>query len=186
MERDRISKATHNTIGYLGGENIPAVNHYLAGYVAGARRVDPHIKIMGDYAQSFGDREKGRTIGLSQIGKGADILFQVAAVSGLGYLDAAQERGVYGVGVDASQSYLGPFVITSALKRVDVVINMVSHYAQTGTFRGAQYFYGPQYGATGFATPARVVPSRLIAQAEAYQRQLTAGKIVPPTTVPSH
>jgi basic membrane protein A and related proteins len=63
-------------------------------------------------------------------------VFQVAGRCGLGALDAAKEKSVQGIGVDADQAYLGPHVLTSALKKVDVAVFQAVKRAQEGNFRG--------------------------------------------------
>jgi basic membrane protein A len=186
MEKHHIGKATHNTIGYLGGGDIPAVNRYLAGYVAGAQHADPGIKILGDYGGTFGDPAKGAQIAGTQIDGGADILFQVAAETGAGYLGEAQKRGVYGIGVDADQSYLGSYVLTSAVKKVNVAMKVAVRDVLGRKFRGGDRLLGAADGATGIARPATIVPASIAAQLKATRKQLASGTIVPPTTIPSH
>ena len=63
-------------------------------------------------------------------------MFQVAGRCGLGALDAAKEKGVWGIGVDADQGYLGPHMLTCAIKRVDVAVFDTIKAAQDGTFKG--------------------------------------------------
>jgi basic membrane protein A len=186
MEKNKVGKATHNTIGTMGGISIPPVNRYIAGYVAGAQKVDPGIKILVGYSQSFTDQAKAKNIGLAQIGQGADILFQVAGASGLGYLAAAQEKAVYGIGADADQGYLGSHIITSALKRVDVAVRDTIHDAKTGRFKAGDHIFGLSNNGTGFAKPAAVVPQSIVSQADAYEKKIAGGQIVPPTTIPPH
>jgi len=111
-----------NTIGSVGGEKQPPVDRYIAGYQAGARKADPTVKLLNAYSQDWVDQAKCKNAALSQIAAGANIVFQVAGGCGLGVLDAAKERNVWGIGVDADQSYLGPQVLTSAMKRVDVSV----------------------------------------------------------------
>lgn len=185
MEKNKVGHATHNTIGYMGGLSIPPVNRYIAGYVAGAKKVDPTIKILGGYSQSFTDQGKGKSIGLTQVSSGADVLFQVAGASGLGYLAAAQQRNVYGIGVDADQGYLGQYVITSALKKVDVAVRRTIRAAQTGYFQAGDHHFSLKNSATGFAKPSSVVPASIVAQARMYERMIRQGQIVPPTTISS-
>lgn len=184
MEKQHVGKAVHGSIGYLGGAVIPQVTRYLAGYVAGAHRVDPTLRVTGDYAPDFTDRQAGEAYGNRQISEGSDILFQVAAQTGLGYLDAAQRHGVYGIGVDTDQSYLGPVVITSAIKKVDVAVRLTVASVIKGTFSGGDHHYGLKEGATGFAPPSSVVPRSIVAQADAYARKIARGTIVPPTQTP--
>lgn len=185
MEKEHIGKATHNTIGFMGGIPVPAVTHYIAGYVAGAQKVDPSIHILSGYSQSFTDQGKGNTIGRAQISQNADILFAVAGGSGLGYLGAAQQEGKYGIGVDADQGYLGKYIITSAIKRVDVAVADTIHGAQTGKFVAGDHRFGLQQGATGFAPPSSIVPASIVSQANQYETKIKNGTIVPPATVPT-
>ena len=186
MEKGHIGQSTHNTIGYVGGGNIAPVNRYLAGYVAGARSVDPGIKILGEYADTFADPVKGAQIANRQIDSGADILFQVAAQTGAGYEGAAQKRGVYGIGVDTDQSYLGRFILTSAIKKVNVAAKIAVRDVVGRRFRGGDRLLGAADGATGYARPAAIVPSGIVAQLKRTRQQIAAGKIIPPTSIPAH
>ena len=111
-----------STISSVGGQKIPPVDHYIAGYQAGAKAADPSIKTLNGYSQDFVDQSKCKEIALNQIQQGSKVVFQVAGQCGLGALDAAKEKGVQGIGVDADQSYLGPQILTSAEKKVDVAV----------------------------------------------------------------
>jgi basic membrane protein A and related proteins len=185
MEKQHVGRATHNTIGFMGGVSIPPVNRYIAGYVAGARHVDPGVKILRGYSQSFTDETKGKAIGLQQISLGADILFQVAGSSGLGYLAAAQEKGVYGIGVDSDQGFLGSYIITSALKKVDAAVRLTVFATLHHHFRSGDHQFDLSNGSTGFAPVSKAVPASIAAQANIYSRLIASGKIVPPTNIPS-
>jgi len=184
MEKNHIGKARHNTIGYMGGLSIPPVNRYIAGYVAGARKVDPSIQIRRAYSNTFTNQGTGNQIGLQQISTGADILFQVAGASGLGYLAAAQQRGVYGIGVDSNQGRLGRHVITSALKKVDVAVQLVVRAARRGRLSGGDHVFNLGNNATGYAKPSSIVPASIIRQVNHYKKLIASGKIVPPTVIP--
>lgn len=186
MEKDKVGKATHNVIGYMGGQAIPPVIHYIAGYVAGSHAVDPSVVVKGGYSNSFTDQDKAKSIGITQIGSGADILFAVAGLSGLGYLAAAQQKGVYGIGVDADQGYLGKYVITSAIKKVNVAVASIIHDAKTGTFKGGDHEYSLKNSATGFAPTSPLVPAKIVAVAKADALKIKEGKITPPTTIPTY
>jgi basic membrane protein A len=185
MEKERVGKATHNVIGAMGGISIPSVNGYIAGYIQGARAADPGIKILLGYSQSFTARGPAYTIGLSQIARGADILFQVAGSSGLGYLQAAQQKNVYGIGVDADQSYLGPYIMTSALKKVDQAIVSIVGKTVSGTFEGGDNNFSLKNNATGYSAAGSMVPRSIIAQVNAQEQLIAAGKVVPTTVIPS-
>lgn len=184
MEKNHVGKAKHNVIGYMGGLPVPAVIRYEAGYVAGAKRVDPSVRVCSGYSQSFTDQGIGDQIGRTQISKGADILFAVAGASGLGYLHAAQTQGRYGIGVDADQGYLGKFIITSAIKRVDKAVYQAVAATLHGKFRGGDHFYTIRNGGTGFGKPSSVVPRFIVRIANIYDAKMKAGKIRPPTAIP--
>jgi basic membrane protein A len=185
MEKDRIGASTHNTIGYLGGKQIPGVTHYLAGYVAGAEKADPSVRVLGRYAQTFVNARLGRRFGVDQIAKGADILFQVAAQTGGGYLSAAQQKHVYGIGADIDQSYLGPFVITSALKHVDIAVEEVIRSTLRGSFQSGDERFGISRRATGIAPISSLVPHSIVLRVATVQRQLQKGTLAPPQSIPA-
>jgi basic membrane protein A len=125
-------------IGSVGGQKIPPVDHYIAGYQAGAKAADPKIKTLNGYSQDFVPQDKCKEIALNQIQQGAKVVFQVAGQCGLGALDAAKEKGVQAIGVDADQSYLGPQIMVSAVKKVDVAVFDTIKDAQAGRSKGGQ------------------------------------------------
>jgi basic membrane protein A and related proteins len=123
-------------ISSVGGQKIPPVDHYIAGYQAGAKKAYPGIETLNAYSQDFVDQAKCKEIALDQIAKGSKVVFQVAGGCGLGALDAAKEKGVQGIGVDADQSYLGDHILTSAEKHVDLAVANAIKSVQDGTFKG--------------------------------------------------
>ena len=124
------------TASSVGGQKIPPVDHYIAGYQAGVKAANPDAKTVNAYSQKFDDPAPCKEIALDQISKGSKVVFQVAGGCGLGALDAAKEKNVQGIGVDADQSYLGPHILTSALKKVDVAVFDAIKGAQEGKFNG--------------------------------------------------
>jgi basic membrane protein A len=124
------------TVSTVGGQKIPPVDRYIAGFQAGAKEAYPGIQTLNAYSQDFVDQAKCKEIALDQISKGSKVVFQVAGGCGLGALDAAKQEGVQGIGVDADQGYLGDHILTSALKRVDVAVFDAIKRAQDGTFKG--------------------------------------------------
>jgi basic membrane protein A and related proteins len=124
------------TVSTVGGQKIPPVDAYIAGFQAGAKKAYPGIETLNGYSQDFVDQAKCKEIALDQIAKGSKVVFQVAGGCGLGALDAAKEKNVQGIGVDADQSFLGDHILTSALKRVDVAVFNAMKRAQEGNFKG--------------------------------------------------
>jgi basic membrane protein A and related proteins len=124
------------TVSTVGGQKIPPVDAYIAGFQAGAKKAFPQVETLNGYSQDFVDQAKCKEIALDQIQRGSKVVFQVAGGCGLGALDAAQEEGVQGIGVDADQGYLGDHILTSALKKVDVAVFEAVQRAQEGNFKG--------------------------------------------------
>jgi basic membrane protein A len=122
----------------VGGQKIPPVDHYIAGFQAGAKKAFPGVKTLNAYSQDFVDQAKCKEIALDQIAQGSKVVFQVAGQCGLGALDAAKEEGVQGIGVDADQGYVNSNVMTSALKKVDVAVFETAKAVQDGSFKAGE------------------------------------------------
>lgn len=119
-----------NKAGIVGGMDIPVINDFMVGYMAGAKDVNPDVKILTNYIGDFDDTAKAKEMTLSQYNQGAEIVFGVAAQAGLGVIDAAKEKSSLTIGVDADQSatFTGVddakenAIVTSVLKNIDVSI----------------------------------------------------------------
>ena len=183
VEKGRGGQAT---IGSVGGQKQPPVDRYIAGYRAGATAADPGIKLLNAYSQDWVDQAKCKTAALDQINAGANIVFQVAGGCGLGVLDAAKEKGVWGIGVDADQSYLGPQVLTSAMKRVDTSVYATIQQTLAGKFAGGtNAVFSLNNNGVGLGKISATVPAADVAKVKAIAKQIVSGKIGPiPTTVP--
>ena len=172
-------------VGSVGGLKIPPVDSYIAGFQAGAKRANPGVKTLNNYAQSFTDETKCTRAALSQIAHGSVVELQVAGRCGLGVLRAARAKGVLAVGVDTRQGVLRPWVMTSALKRVDVAVLSAILSARAGTLKtGVNDVFGARRDGVGYDAWSSVVPASIrSAVARQYQR-LRAG-VIPaiPTTI---
>ena len=131
-------KGGDQVISSVGGQKIPPVDAYIAGYQAAAKEVVGGMEALNGYSQDFVDQAKCKEIALNQIAEGAQVVFQVAGQCGLGALDAAKEKGVLGIGVDADQGYLGEHILTSAQKKVDVAVFETAKAVQDGAFAGGE------------------------------------------------
>ena len=168
----------------VGGERVPGVARWIAGYQAGARRANPRLTTLHSYTDDFLDPVKGRSVALSQIAKGSRVVFQVASNCGLGALEAASERGVWGIGVDVDQSHLGRHVLTSALVRFDVAVFDTIEALARGTLEtGRSARFSLENGGVGLGTISAAVPSSLRAELEDVTTQLVAGKIRIPSSI---
>jgi basic membrane protein A and related proteins len=161
----------------VGGQKIPPVDHYIAGFQAGAKKAFPGIQTLNAYSQDFVDQAKCKEIALDQISKGSKVVFQVAGGCGLGALDAAKQEGVQGIGVDADQGYLGEHILTSALKKVDVAVFDAIKRAQDGTFKGGtDVIHTVENGGVGLG---EIGPAgqKYADQVKEIQDQIAAGEI---------
>jgi basic membrane protein A len=169
----------------VGGQKQPPVDRYIAGYQAGAKAAFPAVKLINGYSQDFSNQAKCKEVALNQIAGGSVVVFQVAGGCGLGALDAAKGKGVWGVGVDADQSYLGSYVLTSALKRVDTAVFDSIKDAKDGTFKGGEdAVYGLKDQGVGIGKFSTKTPKAIPAKVAAIRAQIISGKITSiPTTV---
>ena len=167
-----------NTIGSVGGQKQPPVDRYIAGYQAGAQKADPGVKLMNAYSQDWVDQAKCKQAALNQIADGADVVFQVAGGCGLGVLDAAKEQNVWGIGVDADQSYLGSQVLTSALKRVDTSVYATVQQVLAGKFAGGKdAVFSLRNDGVGLGKISPKVPKAFVRQVDAIAQQIKSGKL---------
>jgi basic membrane protein A len=166
-----------DVIGSVGGQKQPPVDRFIAGYQAGARAADPGITTLNGYSEDFADLAKCKQIALNQIEQGAGVIFQVAGGCGLGALDAAKEKGVWGIGVDADQSFLGPHILTSAVKRVDTAVFDAIKLVADGKFKGGNITFGLKDNGVGIGKISPKVPKSEVAKVMQIRADIIAGKI---------
>lgn len=117
--------STTHHIAFIGGQDIPLIRKFEAGYIAGAREIDPSIRIDVKYAGSFDDVPAGKELANLLFNGGADIIYTAAGKVGLGAIDSVRTRpnGYYIIGVDNDQDALAPGkILTSMVKHVDVAV----------------------------------------------------------------
>jgi basic membrane protein A and related proteins len=130
-------KGGKQVLSAVGGKKLPSVDNWIAGYRAGAKRASPRIQVLIDYSGDFPPSvaPKCKEIALKHIARGAQAVFQVAGGCGLGALQAAKQKRVWGIGVDADQGYLGKHILTSGVKRVDNAVYTFFRQAKNGTLK---------------------------------------------------
>ena len=172
-------------IGAIGGVKIPPVDRYIAGYQAGAAAASPKAKVLYGYSQSFTDQGKCKEIALNQIAQGSQVEFAVAGGCGLGALSAAQDKNLWGIGVDSDQAFLGAHMLTSAVKRVDVGVLRTIKQAKDGTFKGyGNTIFSVRAGGVGLGTISAKVPKAIVSQEKILEQKIRTGKVKGiPTTV---
>jgi len=178
-------KAGGKAISAVGGFKEPPVDRFIAGYKAGAEAAVPGTKVTWSYSQDWEDQAKCKELALNQIAAGSKVVFQVAGGCGLGALTAAKDERVWGIGVDGDQSFLGPHVLTSALKGVDSAVFLTIKSVEDGDFVGGKnVVFGIDQDGVGLGTLSPKADADAVADVEKVEQQLADGEITDiPTTV---
>ena len=175
-------------IGFVGGMDIPLIRRFAMGYAAGARHVNPQIKVLDNYvgvtSEAWNNPPKGKELALSQYEAGADIIFAAAGASGLGVFDAAEEQKKFAIGVDSNQDWTKPgLILTSMLKRVDEAVFATIEEAKAGKFTGGVKRFGLSNKGIDYAVDqynAKILTEPVRKRADALKAEIIAGKIAVP------
>jgi basic membrane protein A and related proteins len=173
------------TISAVGGFKEPPVDRFIAGYEAGAKAAVPGMKVIHGYSSDWDDQAKCKELALDQIARGSGVVFQVAGGCGLGALSAAKDRDTWGIGVDADQSFLGPHVLTSALKGVDSAVFLTIKAVQDGTWKGGgNAVFGLDQEGVGLGKVSPKAAKADLAKVRKVEQRIASGEIAGiPTTV---
>lgn len=183
-------KTGSNQIGYIGGADVPLLQAFEAGYVAGIRTVNPEAKVLVEYiapdASGFGQPEKAKELALAQYASGMDIIYVAAGQSGQGVLEAAQEQNKLIIWVDQNGNYLAPVVLTSMAKEIPVSVYRVIGEAVSGDFVSGTRYFGLKEGDVYYVVDRYnrdLLSDDLIATVRRLKAQIIAGEILVPNTV---
>jgi basic membrane protein A and related proteins len=177
-------KAGKLNIGAVGGLKIPPVDIWIAGYQYCAKKVVPGIKVQIGYSQDFVAADKCKTVAENQISQGAYVLFQVAGGCGLGTLKAADEAGIWGIGVDKDQYTDAKRVLTSGVKRVDNGVFQAVEQVQKGKFAGGtDLVFNLKNGGMDVGKINPAVPKSFIELMNSYKQQIISGKLKVPSAL---
>jgi basic membrane protein A and related proteins len=184
---------TTNTLGFIGGMDIGLIHRFAKGYEEGAKSVNPNIRIIQNYVgvtdSSWNNPGKGKELALSQIAKGADVIFTAAGNSGLGAFDAVEGMGKdangrathFVIGVDANQNMVKPgFVLTSMVKRVDNAVYQITRDVVNKQFVPGLHVFGLESDGVGYALDEYnkdLLSPEAINAAEAAKKKIIAGEI---------
>lgn len=174
--------STSNNVSFVGGQAVPAVVAFRAGYIAGAKATKPGITVQAGYSESFTDQAKCKEMALNQITSGSDVVFAAAGSCGLGALQAAKEQGKWGIGVDTDQAFLGGHILTSAVKRVDLAVSRTFADVKNGKFTAGDFRFNIKNGGIAYGKVSSKYPraAALRTKLKAVAAQIAAGKIKPP------
>lgn len=177
-----------NKIGAVGGvSTVPPVVAFIKGYEAAAKKEKPAIQVLINYTEDFNAPDKGEASARTMIGQGADVIFQVAGLTGAGALRAACNAKVFGIGVDVDQYQSLPdakgCIVTSAEKKLQIAANdAIKRFKEKGKQTG-NFFNDAKNNGIGYAPLRNLspVPAGLEDKLKKALEEMKAGTLVPPS-----
>lgn len=172
-----------DTVGFIGGMDIPLIRKFACGYVQGVKSVNPNAVVVqnmtGTTPAAWNDPVKGSELTKAQIAQGADVIYAAAGGTGVGVLQTAADENILSIGVDSNQNYLHPGkVLTSMLKRVDnAVYNAMSQGAELETGFNVM---GISNGGVGYALDehnASLITADMQASVDAASSKIASGAL---------
>jgi basic membrane protein A len=174
------------TIGFITALDIPEMEIYEAGYISGAMSINPDIKVVSGFTQSWFDVSACKELALGQYDQGADVIYTAAGSSSLGTIQAAEEKGFWAIGADIDQDSLSPGnVLTSMVIHVDTVVYDAVKAACEGTFEGGLKVYGLAEGGVGYSElkyTRDLIPEDLLIHLDEIESKYFYGEFTIPTT----
>lgn len=182
------SVSTSGIIGCIGGTELPPVRAGFEAYAAGARSINPRIKIITAYLGNWDDAGAGSEQALAQMARGVDVIYQNADAAGLGVFQAAkQSKGIYIIGSNANQNGIAPAVTLGS-----VVIDLphayitVAREVKNGTFTPRVITLDTRSAVMKWVVnPAMtsVIPARTMQMVDSVTRTMLAGTFTLPVPV---
>ena len=173
-----------HVVSSVGGIPIEQVQALIAGFESGARRGDPKVKILRTYSGTFLNPAACANAARIQIDHGSEAVFDVAGGCGVGALEAAKSKGVYGIGVDTDQSWRGRFILTSVILNWDLAVYDLAKLVVQGRLpTGGDLSWDLRHHFVGLGKFSPQVPRSLRRESKHLAAQIEQGKIVVPTTV---
>ena len=184
-------KSESNKIGYIGGADVPLLQEFEAGYVAGIHAVNPDAEVTVEYiskdATGFGQPEKAKELALAQYANGIDVIYTAAGGSGQGVLEASQEQQQFIIWVDSNGNHLAPgLVLTSMTKEIPASVLRIIHETVEDEFMAGIRYFGLKDGGVSYAVDEHNQPllsDDIIETVESLRAKIIAGEIGVPNTV---
>jgi len=186
-------KSSSKHIGFIGGVQSELIKKFEAGYTAGAKSIDPNIKVEVTYLTTppdfsgFNDPGKGKQAAQGQLDKGADVIYAAAGSSGNGSIEAVSTAGKWAIGVDSDQANLPSLskykdhILTSMVKNVDVAVFKYIESVKNGNpITGVKNFDLKEGGVSLSTTGGHI--DDISAKLKAASDAITSGATKIPTT----
>ena len=172
------------TVGYVQGMVSDSMNLFGVGYISGVLEACPDATVLQYNANNFGDIAGGNTAAKDMITKGADVIYHAAGGTGIGVLNACEEAGIWGIGVDGDQAAsLGlDKVLCSARKSVDVAAQDMSKAVKDGKFTSGVHTYDLTNGGVGIYTTGDHIPADVLEKVNAAAKDIADGTKTVPTS----
>ncbi|MFS0574168.1 BMP family protein [Sporosarcina sp. 179-K 3D1 HS] len=183
-------------VGFIGGMDIPVIERFEAGFIAGVKAANPDVKVEVHYAGDFTKAELGKSAANMMYSSGVDIIFHAAGGTGNGVFSEAKERKkanpdefIWVIGVDSDQYDEGQVgehnvTLTSMLKRVDIAVKKIAEQASNGEFPGGVVTtYGLQDQGVELTDSRGAIPDDVLAEVEEYTKKIIDGEIEVPEFV---
>ncbi len=169
-------------VGVVGGDSDPVTSSFMFAYENGAKSIVPDITVeRKTLGGAWDDQAKGKQAAEQLYDSGNDVVFQVAAAAGLGVLQAAKDRKLFAIGVDANQNDLHPgHVFASDIKNVGGAIERVATSIGAGTYaKGSVLTFGIKDGGVDLDLTAstKVLPAATEAKIAELRQQIIDGTI---------
>lgn len=182
-----------NKVGFIGGKDFELINRFAAGYIAGARTINPNIQVDVRYAADFANPTKGEELATSMFNGGCDVIYHAAGGTGLGLFKATKamskpDKKLWAIGVDMDQALTVPeyadVILTSMVKRVDTATYDAVKDLTAGKFEGGKnkVFGLKEEGVDIAKTSDKNVPKDVLDLVGKYKKAIVDGKITVPAT----
>jgi len=171
-------------VGYIGGMEQPLIKKFEAGFRAGVKAVSPDTEVFVAYTGAFDDPQAGKELAFTQFDQGADVIYHASGACGIGVIKAANERGLYAIGVDSPQNHLAPAnVLTSMIKRVDVAVYNEVSKLYNDNFEAGNEVYGLANEGVGIYRPQaeNMLSNEILNTVDDYRQRIIDGEVEVPT-----
>lgn len=163
-----------NLIGMVGGYAIPEVNRLMHAFMEGARAVNPDVKFMVNFIDSWYDPPKAKESAFAMMDAGADIMY----AERFGVSDAAVERGVKAIGnvIDTSADYPDT-ILASAIWHMEATIDKAIERVAAGNFEAADYgqYSFMAYGGGSLVMDENLIPAEVVEAVKAKEQEIKDG-----------
>ena len=183
-------------LGFIGGVEGVIIDRFEAGFIEGAKAVNPDIEVQVEYVGSFADAPKGKQIAAAMYANDIDVIYQAAGDSGNGVFSEAKDivsndpsKNIWVIGVDMDQEAEGiievegkerQLTLTSTLKEVGSAVKTFAETSSKDGFKAGNQVFGLKDGGVGITEGN--LSDEAKAEIETYKEKIINGEIEVPET----